>query len=236
LIAGFAGLARNFRSLLVDFGIPDVALLRGKKKRSLIAQHTNGVLIENLPIPFWAVAADLASGREVTLGAGNLADALDATTAIPAVFPPVQIGDQILVDGWSVNPLPADVLRRQGANTIIAIDTTIPADDDSFSHAPHARAARSNRWMREPAIIRIAIRALEVSARERALAALALVDASVHPPVGSFSTTGVEAFDELVERGEKATEAALPRIRQALVDSRQRATAHDARKPIAEEQ
>jgi predicted acylesterase/phospholipase RssA len=222
LVKNFEVLARHFRRLLLDFGFPEIALLRGEKKRALLRRQTGEVDIQDLPTPFWAVSADLASGREVVFGSGPLWQALDATSAIPAVFPPVVVGDRVLVDGWIVNPLPADVLRRAGADRIVAVDTyaqTEPLalfDEPSHGAGPRGWLKRLRCWLANPAIARIALRSLEVGARERTLANLALVDASVHPDVGAFSSTDFGSFTEIVERGERAAEAALPAIRQAI--------------------
>ena len=222
LLIGFKALARNFGRLLLDFGFPEIALFRGEKKRTLLRRQTGEVDIQDLPIPFWTVAADLASGREVVFSSGPLWQALDATSAIPAVFPPVVAGDRVLVDGWIVNPLPADVLRRAGADKIIAIDTYAQTEPLVLLEAPISSTGpggwlrRLRRWLTNPTIALIALRSLEVGARERTLANLALVDASVHPDVGAFSSTDFGSFTEIVERGERAAEAALPAIREAI--------------------
>jgi predicted acylesterase/phospholipase RssA len=224
LLAGFQGLARNFRRLLLDFGIPATSLLRGAKKQALLRQHTREVNIEDLPIPFWAVAADLISGQEVAFGSGPLWQALDATSAIPAVFPPVTVGDRLLVDGWIVNPLPADVLRREGADIVVAVATSAQVAPMLAFDQPAQTAGLSGKLenlrqrLTYPAIMRIAMRALDVGARERTLANLALADASVQPDVGSFSPTDFGRLNEIVELGERAAEEALPAVRHILRD------------------
>lgn len=87
-----------------------------------------------LPIPFRAVATDLVSGERVILGEGSLAQALEATIAIPGVFPPVEINGQILVDGGLLNNLPTDVVRKMGADVVIAVNVGTPLmDKESLS-------------------------------------------------------------------------------------------------------
>ena len=84
--------------------------------------------IRDLELPFWTVTADLVSGREVVLGSSPLWQALDATSAIPGIFPPVAVGERLLIDGWVVNPIPVDVLRREGADVVVAVDVAAGAD------------------------------------------------------------------------------------------------------------
>ncbi|MCP4236292.1 MAG: patatin-like phospholipase family protein [Aestuariibacter sp.] len=81
---------------------------------------------DKLPIPFRAVAMDIASGDEVVLGKGDLATAMQASMAIPAVFSPVHLNDKILVDGGGANNLPISVVRSMGADIVIAIDISAP--------------------------------------------------------------------------------------------------------------
>ncbi len=81
---------------------------------------------DELPIPFRAVAMDIASGDEVVLGKGDLATAIQASMAIPAVFSPIHLDDKILVDGGGANNLPISVVRSMGADIVIAIDISTP--------------------------------------------------------------------------------------------------------------
>ncbi|MYM94156.1 patatin-like phospholipase family protein [Duganella vulcania] len=79
-----------------------------------------------LPIPFRAIATDVSNGEMVVLDHGNLAQAVRASMAIPAVISPVEIDGQLLVDGGIARNLPVDVARAMGANVIIAINIGSP--------------------------------------------------------------------------------------------------------------
>jgi len=228
ILAVFTELRADFRHRLLDFVVPGPALFRGEKKRALLQHHAGELRIEELPLPFSTVAGDLVTGREVVLGSGSLAQALDATSAIPAVFPPVVVGGQTLVDGWVVNPLPTDVLRREGADIVIAVDASGPQEAAAdFGPAAAATAtgvvSRIRRRFVNPEIIRIVMRSMDVGARERTIANLALADAWVQPDVGRFSPSDVRPMAEIVELGEAAAEAALPGIRRVMEVSRSEA-------------
>ena len=89
-----------------------------------------GVLdsFDSLPTPFRCVATDLNKSEAVVLDKGNLSLAMRATMAIPAVFTPVQMGDRLMVDGGTLNNIPADVVRGMGADIVIAVDVSADVD------------------------------------------------------------------------------------------------------------
>lgn len=84
---------------------------------------------DRLPIPFRAVATDLATGDEVVIGSGDLAEAIRASMSIPGVYSPVERDGRLLVDGGVANNLPISVARQMGADVIIAVDITDPLKD-----------------------------------------------------------------------------------------------------------
>lgn len=86
---------------------------------------------DSLPIPFRCVAVDIESGEQVVLADGPLWQALRASMAIPGVFTPVERGGRLLVDGGLLNNVPADVVRRMGADVVIAVDVSEDLADRS---------------------------------------------------------------------------------------------------------
>jgi len=81
---------------------------------------------DDLPIPFRAIATDLASGQEVVLSKGSLPDAIRASMSIPGVFTPVELDGRVLVDGGMANNLPISVAREMCADVVIAVDISSP--------------------------------------------------------------------------------------------------------------
>lgn len=86
------------------------------------------VTFEELHKPFAAVACDVVSGERVVLRQGPLALALRASSAVPGVFPPVEMEGRLLVDGCVVDNLPVDVARELGAEVVIAVDLVPPPE------------------------------------------------------------------------------------------------------------
>jgi NTE family protein len=107
-------------------------LIAGQKLRVLFKSLTTRAAFiddfDRLPIPFRAVATDLANGEMVVLSSGDLADALRASMSLPGTLAPAEIDGRHLVDGGLVRNLPVDVARAMGADLVIAVDVTTPFD------------------------------------------------------------------------------------------------------------
>ncbi|MFH6767579.1 patatin-like phospholipase family protein [Gaetbulibacter aquiaggeris] len=102
------------------------ALSRGQNVYGLISKltiHVNEAEdFSKLPIPFFCIATDAETGREVILDKGILAQAVMASGALPSLFQPVMINDQMLIDGGVVNNYPIDELKKKGVDVIIGVD------------------------------------------------------------------------------------------------------------------
>lgn len=107
---------------LLDFGFGVPGLIRGERiigvLRELVGEHA----IEDLPIPFTAVATDLHAQREVWLNRGPLFDAIRASIAIPAVFTPHRLNGRDLVDGGLLAPVPIAATRPMHADLVVAVE------------------------------------------------------------------------------------------------------------------
>jgi NTE family protein len=102
----------------------------GEKLTSLLSLLTataaDGGSFDQLPIPFRAVATDLATGERVILDSGSLAEAIRASLAVPLLFTPAELGGRLLVDGGLTDNLPTDVARDMGSDLVIGSDVTTP--------------------------------------------------------------------------------------------------------------
>src|SRR5437867_1338670 len=86
---------------------------------------------DRLPIPYRAVAADLANGKAVILDRGSLATAMRASMSIAGMFPPVQLDGRKLIDGGAAANLPIGIAQELGATKVIAVDITSPLDNSA---------------------------------------------------------------------------------------------------------
>ncbi len=112
---------RRLASML-DLTLPRSGLLVGKKIAAFIRHLVRDCTLEELPIPFWAVATNLRTGQEIWLRQGSTAEAVRASLSLPGIFIPVRWGSSWLVDGGLANPVPVSVCRAMGADIIIAVN------------------------------------------------------------------------------------------------------------------
>ena len=96
-------------------------LIKGESIMSLFSRIIGDVRIEDLPIPYTAVATDLMARREIWFHEGPLLAAIRASIAIPTVFTPVMMHGRLLVDGGLVNPLPMESSMRFDADLTVAV-------------------------------------------------------------------------------------------------------------------
>lgn len=122
-------------------------LVSDRRVRELLEEAFGPAKIEDLERPFFATAVDILSGEEIILSRGSLADAVMASISIPVVFPPRSMQGRFLADGGLVDVVPIDVLRRNGANFIIAVNVLGPP-------APTARGAGKRSLGRNPLLPR----------------------------------------------------------------------------------
>jgi NTE family protein len=109
---------------LLDFTFAKHGFLKGEKVFSTITDLIEPRNIEDLKIPFCAVATDLNTGEEVIFKKGDLYHALRASISIPGIFTPVNVSNStaLLVDGGVVNPLPLNQVHRSENGIIVAVN------------------------------------------------------------------------------------------------------------------
>lgn len=108
------------RTFLPTF--PRTGLSSGAELQRYLRSVFGDLRVEELPIPFAAVATDLDTGEAVVIREGPLVEAVRASTSIPGIFRPVRWRGRILVDGGLVEPVPVRVCRELGAEIVIGVD------------------------------------------------------------------------------------------------------------------
>jgi NTE family protein len=116
------GLSRLDVFRLLDFTFSSQGFVKGERVFKEIEKLIGDHQIENLRIPFTALAADMIKKREVHYTSGSLFKALRASIAIPTVFTPVIEGRSQLVDGGVLNPLPINVVHPDPDDIIVAVN------------------------------------------------------------------------------------------------------------------
>ncbi|MCD4665524.1 MAG: patatin-like phospholipase family protein [Bacteroidales bacterium] len=107
---------------MVDFTFSTSGLVKGDKIFKEMRKLVPDTNIEDLKIPFTAVATDIINKKEVIFTEGDLFEAIRASISIPSVFTPLQINDSLLIDGGVLNPLPVNRVKRSGNDILVVVN------------------------------------------------------------------------------------------------------------------
>ena len=187
---------------IVDLTVPDNGFVKGEKLEAYVNRMLRGTTMENLRIPFYAVATDIGSGKEMVFGKGNTGAAVRASCSIPGIFRPVQIGDRTYVDGGVVSPVAVDAARRLGADVVIAVDISGGVAD-----------------VTPETTLDTIFQAINIMYSKIAAAQLSRADVVIQPKVGQIASGDFTKRHEAILEGEMAAQAALPKIQALLGES-----------------
>lgn len=188
---------------IFDFGIMSavlgMGLARGERLEGFVRSKVKQERIEDLKIPFAAVATDLNWGERIVLDKGSIAKAVHASSAIPGVFEPVSHAGKILVDGGVVDNIPIDVARAKGADLVVAVDISQDVGNVNITNMVDVLIQATNIMF-----------AVNVAARKGA------ADVLVQPKVGKVGMLDFDSKKVCMDAGIEAARAAVPRIRAAI--------------------
>jgi NTE family protein len=187
------------RDDIIDFTIPDNGFIKGEKLEGYVNTTVKNTPMEKFRIPFYAVATDLQSGKEVVFRSGNTGTAVRASCSIPGIFIPPVISGRMYVDGGVVSPVAVDAARRLGADIVIAVDIS----SDSTATVPHGT-------------IETLLQSITVMYAKLSEIQLARADIVIKPKTGHIGSSDFSKKHEAVLEGEKAALEALPGIREII--------------------
>ncbi|MFQ5611327.1 MAG: patatin-like phospholipase family protein [Anaerolineae bacterium] len=199
---------------------PRAGLLKARRVRDELDRLLDGRHFSDLEIPMVMIATDIKTGEAVELDRGSLADAVRASMSLPGIADPWLLRlpgitdpwhhqDRFFIDGGVVNPLPTDVIRRRGANIVIASDVTVAGSgaDAPRTHLPTGRA---------PTIFQVISSFLSMAEAAHIEPKARQADILIRPGVRARSSLDFDQKDEFLARGEAVAEAHLPHILSKL--------------------
>ena len=203
-----------------DYAVPAYALLRGGRARRMLAQSFGELRIEELPVRFFCLSCDLVTREAVEHRSGPLHEAVYASLAIPALFPPMAGPDGgVLVDGGVLDNLPVAAMARSGEGPVIASDVT--GRVGSFRPARRPRLVRLAGRVRSaltgteaelPRLGETIVRAVTVGSIDTVAAARLHADLVISPEVDGVGLMDWKRLDAVREMGRRAAHAALPEL------------------------
>ena len=188
---------------LFDYGIMNaftsMGLASGDKLEEFVRTKIPTPNIENLKLPFAAVATDLNRGTRVVLDRGSVAKAVHASSAIPGVFNPVNHQGRLLVDGGVMDNIPIAVAREKGADIVIAVDISENVANFNITN-----------------LVDVMLQAVNVMFNENVKYKKKEADVLISPQVGSVAMLDFTQKKRCMQAGIEATQKAMPEIRKKI--------------------
>jgi NTE family protein len=222
---GTGGMRRSDVLSFTDVGFSG-GLLKGQRFMAFVSRGLDDRPIEELKIPFAAVATSVESGAEVWLRKGSTLNAVRASLAMPGLFTPVLTEDGILVDGALVNPVPVSLARAMGAEIVIAVDLSYgivgrslvvrnaeagETDDVGWLRKSLGRFLPANDDPRSPALLDVIASSLDIMQVRitRSRMAGEPPDIIVAPRLAHIGLLDFDRAEEAIREGERAMDSAL---------------------------
>lgn len=185
---------------LIDIAIPRWGLIKGRKAHALIRLMTHNKNFDQLKIPLQVVATDLEKGEKVVFKDGNVASAVRASIAVPGVVQPLCLNDKILVDGAVTDRVPAEIVKKMGADIVIAVD---------LQYYPKEKVNIEN-------IYDVILQSIEILERQVRDKYKKYADIIVKPRVSTYTWTNFEVAADFIELGREACTEVLDEIRERI--------------------
>ena len=182
---------------ITDWSFPLRGLIRGEALARFIREKTGGKGIEQMALPLGIVATDLSDGSSILFRSGDTGTAVRASSAVPAVFQPVKIGQREYVDGGLVSPVPVRFAREMGAQFIVAVDITSPPEKDPPGDA-----------------FRMLMQTFSIMGRSINMFELREADIVIRPKLDGVGSAVFSARRRAIQAGREAALAMLPLLRQ----------------------
>ena len=152
--------------------------------------------VEDLSIPYYAVAVDLKTGNEIHFHGGDLATIITGSCAIPGVFYPVKYKGMNLIDGGVSNNVPVDILKEHGCDLVVTIDCNCTRGGGTNSES----------------LITQFITSIGIMMVNNSKKGLRLSDLTICPNLKRFSSLNVKGKEDIIQEGYIATIDMMPEI------------------------
>ena len=203
---------------LLDLTIGGGGLLGGMRLTKRMQEHLEGLRIEDLSIPFVAVATELRTGHEVWIDGGSLVNAIRASYALPGIFEPVKSDNRLLIDGAMVNPVPVSVCRSYEQPLVIAVNLNYDLYGRSavVKHRPSEDSPTSTPQGRGPGAGGVLVQAYNIIQDRLSRARLAgdPPDLALHPRVNDIGLSEFHRAGETIDRGYEEAKSRIVEIKR----------------------
>lgn len=208
-----AALMTSLWSSLLRFSF--ASLLGGERVEGVLRGVFGERQFRDLRMPFAAIAVDLKAGSEVVLTDGLLYLAVRASLSIPGIFPPLRSGDQYLVDGGVLNPLPIGTVSALGADVVIGVDVSNPMPLSAWPGGD-AKAAKDKQTTVPRHAVGILSRVVDIMQIDKSQKGAEKAAVLIRPRFGPSGGYDFHRQEQFAAAGEEAAKEALPQLRTFL--------------------
>lgn len=199
------------RARLIDLTLPKTGFIAGKKIKELLRSIMGDLRFKDLKLPFACVATDIMTGEEVVINRGSVLEGVRASISIPMIFTVVKWKGRYLVDGGLVNPVPVSVLKRMGADFIIAVN--VMPRLSKISAQPYPEELEE---AKEPNIFNIAMKVNDIHASRLLDYCLTGADAIIEPCTKDIGPGDFHRVRQCILQGELASIDSILEIKRRL--------------------
>lgn len=169
---------------IADISLSRYGLLSNENLGELIKENIGDKNIEDSNIPLAIIATNAANGEKVILDKGSVANSVMASTCIPGIFKPVEMGDIMLLDGGVVENVPINTIKEMGAEFVLGVDL----------NASHTYGKPDN-------ILDVILNSFHFIMKQSVKFQTEKADLLIEPDLSSFNRSDIRQIKDLIKRG-----------------------------------
>ena len=203
---------------IVQWRFPRTSIFSNKGLKRMLREYCGELRFEDLFVPFATVAVDLSMRAGVVLDRGLLWQAALASVSLPGIFPPVLVGDHILMDAGMHDPVPVRLVRKMGADILIASELGGQEPPALESATPWLDDASSKdlKSTRSPHIIDLLLRTYDLAMATIGMHSIREADIVIRPKLHRVSLRQFSEGRKFVAKGREAVDQTLPELQKRL--------------------
>ncbi len=202
---------------IVQWHPPRTSIFSNRGLKSMLRNLCGDICFEDLTTPFAMVAVDLATRAGVVLDRGPLWQAGLASVSLPGIFPPVLVGEHILMDAGMHDPVPIRLVRKMGAHILLAAELGGQEPPSLMSATPwFEESGPGHKHTRSPHIVDLLLRTYDLAMATIGMQSIREANVVIRPTLQRVSLRQFSAGRKFVAAGREAVDQACPSLRQFL--------------------
>jgi NTE family protein len=187
------------RKFFLDWIVPKMGFIAGRKIKDFIRLFTHGKRIEDLTIQLAIIATDIQAAEKVIFTEGPIAEAVRASIAIPGIFTPEKVNGRLLVDGGVIDRVPVSVAKEMGADIVIGVDVASVKKNAEIT-----------------TIFDVIMQSIDILQLEIIESRTLASDVMIRPSVDSYNSRAFTHIPDIIAAGERAAREQVDIINQMI--------------------